>query len=330
MSDRAREWLEDRLEVLSVHGDEARVRNCLYCDRARTMKVNLEKRRFICFSCQETGGFLKLIQAVEECDRDEAVRIVRDLVKGIARARHSFEDLADRLDHLDDDPEPDQDGAPAIVYDLPSEFVPCWDGTWRIPKYLSHGRRPLKRGNLERWGIGYALAGKYADRVIIPVECAGSRSFVARRMGDKGPKYLTPGEGWDDRLLFGYDALETGGQVVAVEGVFDAIRVWSYGFQAVAYFGAQLGAHQVDLLRTRRVEDLILMPDGDDTRAVARALKDAAVLSARFPSVRVARLDSDPDESSKSEITRAIGDAATVEDRNDAFRERLKNVRETW
>jgi DNA primase len=99
----------------------------------------------------------------------------------------------------------------------------------------------------------------------------------------------------------------------------------------VAYFGQQLGKHQIDLLRRRRISELVLMPDGTDPKARARALKDAATLAARFPSVVVALLEGgDPDESPRAVVETALARAKAPEGFTTSLRERLKNTRDTW
>lgn len=330
---RIREYLEDHLDIQAASGDEARLKNCLFCDRARTMKVNVETGRFICFNdeyCGERGKFIRLVQAIEECSRSEAIRTVMDLAKGITRARHSLENLGERLDDMESDEVDDDDRPPRTDHPLPAEFIPCHeDGRWRIPEYLTDRR--VRRAALKKWGIGYCEDGPFEERIVVPVLCDGSRSFVARKISGYGPKYMTPGEGWDDRLLFGYDQVAKGARVVAVEGVFDAIRVDSYGHEAVAYFGQQLGKHQIDLLRRRRISELVLMPDGTDVKARARALKDAATLAARFPSVVVALLEGgDPDESPRAVVESALAHAKAPGDFTASLRERLKHTTDSW
>jgi len=329
---RIAEYLEDHLDILTTNGDEARVKNCVFCDRARTLKVNLETGRFICFNedCMERGKFTRLVQAIEECTREEAIRTVMDLAKGITRARHSLEHLAERLDEMEEEPTEIPTGKPPTDHPLPAEFIPCFeDGRWRIPEYLSERR--VRRATLKKWGIGYCEEGPFENRIVVPVLCDGSRSFVARKIDGYGPRYMTPGEGWDDRLLWGYDKIAKGARVVAVEGTFDGMRVDSYGHPAVAYFGQQLGKHQIDLLRRRGISELVLMPDGTDPKARARALRDAVILSARFASVVVALLkEGDPDESPRAAVESALFHAKTPGDFTASLRERLNNTKDTW
>lgn len=338
------DWLRDRLDVMVENGPELRLRECLFCHRARTMKVNTEKRRFICHhgACGRVGGLVTLVQEIEGCTFDEAVAIVSSLVKGIARGHRAPEALADDLRRLQERDEEEASPTPLIHHDLPDEFVPCWDGArWRVPVYLKQERR-VSRDSLRRWGVGYANEGPAAGRVIIPIHSAGAVSWVGRKVDpdEFGPKYLTPhsaGEPGADQLLFGYDDLpEDAPLVVGVEGTFDAIRLWSYGVPAVAYLKDRIGPGQVALLGKLRPRRLVLFPDGGDRRARDRALRDGASLASRFDEVAVALLDpppgsakADPDASPREVVLAAIEAAGRVSPTASlAFRR--SNLRSPW
>lgn len=327
-------WIEDRLDVVARTGPEVRLRACLFCGRSRTMKVNVERLRFICFheDCQSAGGLLRLVQAVEDVSYDEAIRIMGNLMRGVTKARPHTE-VASMLDALRrGEPLAEKESESAdddLRIPVPREFIPCWDGErWRIPKYLTQERR-LRRADLQRWALGFCKRGTYRGRIIVPIRCDGMSSFVARDFTGRRdrPKYLAPAE-VGGFMLFGYDEVRTPGRVVAVEGVFDAIRLWSYGIQAVAYFGDHLTPAHVELLERLDGLDLVLMPDGNDPKAQARAVRSARALEARFASVKLALLAEgvDPDTAGRAEIARALADAHLPKDHEGAA-VRLRNLR---
>ena len=176
------EWLRDRLDVAVENGPELRLRECLFCGRPRTMKVNVERRKFICFhqDCAQAGSLLRLVQAVENCTFDEAMGIVKGLLRGLARGHRRPEALAENLRRLQTEGETEE--APdKLHHDLPEEFIPCWDGNkWRVPRYLKHRR--VQRDLIKRFGIGFAEEGDAAGRVIVPIVCADAFSWVARKI----------------------------------------------------------------------------------------------------------------------------------------------------
>lgn len=322
------DWIDDRLDVAARNGAEVRVRSCFFCGRSRTLKINVETFKFFCHNreCEQAGGLLRLVEAVEGCSYDEAVRITKHLVSGVVKAK-PLSQIVDLFDDLKAGTVPEEDAGLNLHVPLPGEFMPCWDGKrWRVPKYLT--ARGVDREMIARWGIGFCPRGDYGGRVVIPVKCAGMSSFVARdTTGDKyQPKYKNPDAASQSHMLFGYDEIEPG-RVLAVEGVFDAMRLCSYGFQSVAYMTDHLSPHQIQLLAAKGPIDLVTMPDGSDVNAQAKAIRQARAMENRFRSVRVAFLDSgDPDTATRAEVLRALSGAHEVSE-HEAAAVRLRAVR---
>jgi hypothetical protein len=89
----------------------------------------------------------------------------------------------------------------------------------------------------ERWGLRQCILGRYAWRVVIPIVMFGQTvAFQARSYRGAEPKYLTSKHGRRgepgaecgrpaEALLYGYDAIEEGGEVVLVEGPGDVMRL---------------------------------------------------------------------------------------------------------
>lgn len=345
-ADQIRDWLEERLTIANVSGDEIRLRECLFCGKPRTMKVNVERRKFFCHhqDCGRAGGLVQLIQAIENVDYDEAIGIARSLTRGLIHGHRQLSEVRKTLRRVRAAEED-----PGIRHDLPDEFIPCWSPDrpkpWRVPTYLTRPQdedgRGLTRDMIRRWGIGYATEGQCEGRVIIPIRCGRLQSWVARAIDpDVRPKYLTAHSAQDpgaDRLMFGYDEVPHGADVlVALEGTFDAIRVWSYDIPAVAYLKDGISAGQVTLLGRLEPKRLVLLPDGGDPKALERSLTAAAALGARFEEVAVARLvpprgqkKIDPDTAPRSMVEDAIASAVPV-DRTAAVRAKRERLRSPW
>lgn len=321
MKEAIQEWLLDRLDgnIAVQNDDEIRLKECIFCGRPRTMKINIEKLRFICHhgDCDQKGKLVKLIMQIESCEFEEATRIYSNLLSGMARGHKTPAQLTDHLHRVRSRRRlggEETEEAPQF-YELPDEFIPCWDGeVFRIPRYLK--TRGVSKASLKRWGIGFCEEGPLEGRIVIPIRCNGAQSWVARKIDpeDFGPKYITPDNDASNLILFGYDEIQDDSVIICVEGTFDAIRLWSYGHQAVSYLKDRLSPGQIDLLVRKCPRRLVLMPDGGDRRANARALKDGAALLARFDDVVVAELPAgaDPDTSTEAVIARALDRARRV------------------
>ena len=56
-----------------------------------------------------------------------------------------------------------------------------------------------------------------------------------------------------------------GDAVIIVEGVFDVMKLWEYGYYScISTMGVTIGDKQVELLIENGIKDVIIMPDGDE------------------------------------------------------------------
>lgn len=105
-------------------------------------------------------------------------------------------------------------------------------GDWPTPIRRYAESRGLTREQVATWRIGFAVHGKVAGRIVIPVYDAAERlaSWTARSYDGSEPRYLTPKEadGPDPGAIFGeceWPSLSTRQTVVIVEGALDALAV---------------------------------------------------------------------------------------------------------
>lgn len=310
------EYITDSLDVAHERGDELILRECLFCGKPLKMYVNVAKLKFNCFSggCGARGRLVALVMAIEDCDLIEASRLIKEMGEGLIRSK-PLSALERAYIGLTQPAAADGDGL--LEVPLPAEYQPCWDGSnWSVPQYLSD--RGVNKASLQKWRVGFCSNGRYAGRVIIPVACRGMSSFVARDVtGRARQKYLNPGAALMGQMLFGYDTLRSGATVVAVEGVFDAIRLQQHGLPAVAYFGAEPRDGQTRLLERLEPRRVILLPDPD---AYQPALDYAVSVIGRFKEVRVARLGrGDPADAPWDEVQEALWQSEAITSQLDAL-----------
>lgn len=309
-------WIDDNLRVIRVRSSgNAVVDRCPFCGRAGKLEIKIGKgKRFglwNCWTCRTRGGAVALIAEVEGISFKAAARIVKGR----------------RSDLVDEEPEElDEDLDARLVIPLPDEFVPCYDEAadkFTIPVYLRD--RGVSRPIMRRFGIGFCNDGPYARRVIVPVRCDGSETFVARHVSDGRPPYLTPGITGAPRLLFGFDLVEPGTDLVLVEGVFDALRLIRFGFTAVATLGKVITEDQATLVRrlAPRSITLALDPDAiaDAHEATTRFALDAPVKVAEFPE------GVDPGDSTLGQAREALDNSRPSAGRLDALNARLAGLR---
>lgn len=284
-----------------VEGGTELVMACPLCfSEVRKLYISTDHGAFICFVCNERGSLRRLLISVCELSFNDAAVLERSILGGKKRAAITV-------------PRP----APPSTVELPSGFQ--YDpGNGLAAVYLA------SRGLLPAWvnalDIGYCLVGRYACRVIVPVYTQGAlRTFVARTWRpEEKKKVLMPEGSQASRALFGYDGLLTDRaywkNLILVEGIFDALRMWEYGYRETL---ATLGAHTTELQRSLvkhlKPERVIILMDADDAGREA-AIKEAREFVYDMLPVSIAQLPecTDPASASPADIRRALDTAKPV------------------
>lgn len=297
---------EDWLEALGARQSSGRewvLPRCPWCSKERHLYVNIRTGKWTCFRCDEKGRWLRLYAEIEGITESEAARQAMEAA------------FAGRATGSSAPAEPEEPELPADV-DLPSDFIPVWDGkAWTWPTYLTD--RGVKRTTGAAYKLGFAKAGRYARRIIFPVSCPGGRSFTARSILPADVEPLRYDSGPDcGRLLFGWDQAMAGKRslLLLVEGPFDVLSCYQAGLPAVALLGKRLRDAQVEMLSDADVKRIILLLD-DDARSDALAQVGSERLEAINGRLSVARLDEgDPGESTPAILRAAVDGAISAEE----------------
>lgn len=137
----------------------------------------------------------------------------------------------------------------------------------RVRKYLY--ARGLTDTDFVRYGIGYCMSGKYADRVIIPSYDENNilNYFVARSLESKPYlKYINPDVNKSDIIVF-ENLVNWDKPIILCEGVFDAMAIRR---NAVPLLGQNISPALMKKIITSSCPDIYITLDRD---AVKRALK---------------------------------------------------------
>lgn len=296
------EWCMDNVDKAHLNSTKQVVGNCPWCSKSGHFYVDSESGHYICFACEEKGkGLVGLLAHVEGITESEARKfMLRNAVQ--SRRKHTPKSLRFKIETMVQD----SYDPPDVDYPLPDEFISVWkNGKWRFPKYLKN--RKIRGETAKKWGLGCAMGGRYAGRVIIPVRCPNGHSFTARDVtGKQEPRYLNPAGADHSRLLLGWEFCKYGADLVLVEGPFDAIKMWQHGFSTMALMGKVLHSEQLSMLLNMPSDITInVMLDPEEIEA---PYKVAEQLLCRFKNVYIAKLPLgiDPGSSSKKEATLAI------------------------
>lgn len=253
---------------------------CPHCGKDDKLAVNVDKKTFHCWVCQEyedawdersgqmrrrpvrgAGGLLRLIEWLDEVDAEEAIQVVlraagHDDISELPDA--SIKEVVDALE-----------SGRSVAVALPEGAAP-------IPTQLPYmARRGITMDDARDFGLFQCVSGRYRDRLVFPVWEDGRLVYwQARAMyeqheapGRKFIKALNPpralGCAVSSEVLMNLDQACQYPRVAIVEGPVDAVRT---GRDAVCSFGKQLHPRQVRKLLDRGVQAVDLMWDGPTDR----------------------------------------------------------------
>jgi len=173
---------------------------------------------------------------------------------------------------------------------------------------------------------------KYSNRVFFPVESFDRKAWLAYSTKLKStkdnPKTMNPPGSILSSMFFLYNYyIDSNKPIILCEGLFDALRMFIFGYNAVAGFGTTLSIEQIGLLNELKTNEVIVCYDPDATqfkldkkgKKTSKAFKVSDVLhNYFFGSVSVMILKrEDPDRSTYREI-------------KDAYRNRLRYKKQLW
>lgn len=252
-----------------------------HLEKTPSFSVSLEKGLFHCFGCGAGGDAINLYQRLHGCTFPVAVEELASLVGlsvGADHRRSAEEEAAQffqgRLGGSHAQRFLEERKVPASVAEaFRLGFAPV-DPT-PLFRFLKENYSANELSGL------VSRDGKllFHHRLMIPILNQGGRvvGMSGRSLGDREPKYLNARGGRSGDHLYGLyqarRAARESGELVLVEGFFDAWACSIVGRPAVAQMGGSLSARQVGLL-AKHARRVTIAMDGDDAgrRAYVKAL----------------------------------------------------------
>ena len=190
------------------------------------------------------------------------------------------------------------------IKELPADFLP-YEHKDDVPSSIICR---LKMETIKFFGLGSSNWGPNRDRCVIPIRYNGNVvGYHSRALFPEAPlRYYNPKDFDIKQHVFNYDECVNGGEVLIVEGAFNAMSMWEKGFKTtMAVFGTQFTTGQIKRLLSLSPSSIVMcfdrdsskMKDGKETgRAGQRAAKKLGILTeAIIPTyVMPLPLDKDP------------------------------------
>lgn len=279
--------IELRGHAVRIHRNEVKIETCVLCGNPRwNLEVSASKGVFHCWACGKGGTAESLLE-----------RIGAQAPPG----------LEVRYDPGDDSPAPRPGGERWPEGTVPVGRQPSAVATLR--------QRGVSEADASWLGVGVALEGAFAPRLVFPLEEYWSGlpvGYVTRSYGPAtdGPKYMSSVNVVSS--LPGWMSPDGGWRVhVVVEGVFDALSVRRAGFGAAMLLGlGHFDDAQHWACRAEPDEPVVVMLDAE---AASMGRRLYWTLRAARSNVHVAELPPgrDPGEMESQEVRRCVLDALT-------------------
>jgi len=314
--------------------------NCPFCnDHEYKYSFNIERGEGHCWRAGCGAAHYSLLQLVvhlNNCTYGEAYRLIAgDSVISTKRIKVLIKQLADmdeRAEEVDEDL--------IINVPIPEPNLPLFDVA--VPssakKWFTRTRGYSKEV-AELFDVQYSFSrerSSYFGKVIFPVTVGYHKSWLLYSIKKNAPrKTLNPDGPINSNLLFPYRVSKVRaakcGYVIVVEGVFDALRLVTYGYPAVCAFGAHVSDNQANLLIDMATE-IVLCFDPDtferqDRLGTTATFKAAKLLAengaSKISYVIVPRKD--PDETPKALFNEAFASRISISELG-SIRGRLRRM----
>lgn len=255
--------------------------------RSSRLRVNTEKRTWICWGCGETGDVLRFIEAFERCELDGAIEFVlKGYVGGDAKIATLESTI--RPAHA---PKPEIRALPPIPWPSGVELLtdPRMPAHARAWAYLTG--RGLTHEQIIGWRLAYGRTGRCRERIVFPVWMDHAFVYYQARATWEAPpgtkeeqrawvektgfrKSINPenvvGHATAGEVVFNYDRVTVESHVVVCEGPIDAIKV---GPHAVALLGKAPVPTKLERLRRLRASRFTVYLDrGEEERRNAQII----------------------------------------------------------
>ena len=216
-----KEWVK----VEKIRGDEALALCPFHNDTNPSLHINIPRLLFHCFSCGKGG------------------RLTSDTKSPTPTYEHFASIFVG------------EEEKKAFEEGLPIEYKHFDTDSIYLDYLFSRG---LSIQTIKHFRLGYCTSGTYADRIIVPLE----KGFVARTIHNeilakvatgRREKYLFPLGLNISEMLFNKGKYDP---IILCEGVFDVMRLYEIGYDAIGLFGARVYPAQIESsLQVRRKRD---------------------------------------------------------------------------
>ena len=292
--------IQSNFRIMGTSGSNLIIK-CIFCGDDRHLWIDPDKGVFHCFKCEAKGNNISFLMAhlnksfkeITELINDNKTLELNDIYEellGLYEARSNESDrLIDNLSFY----EMAIPDSHCVELDVASETC---------KKYLI-SKRHHSLAFLKKYGFKFCVQGYYNNRLIIPIETLGHKSFQAYSIKKSDKKVLNPKGSKKSLFLYLYNYFRKEDIVILTEGIFDALRLVNFGYNSMAILGKTLSNQQKKLLLKTKIKEVVFCLDND---AYEDMVREAELLSKVFDGkvsiIQLGETDKDPGDITNKEV----------------------------
>jgi len=306
--------------------------NKSHIDKHASSYYNINKHIWNCLGCDYKGDLLSLVMRIKKVDYNVAFKFlvnftqisitspdVEFLMKVIKNKR-GFKLGVDEEDLSE--------------IELPAEYDSDFNNAnLEIKDYIF--KRNLDIDFLYSKFVGFCNDGYFKNRLILPIiyfnKLVGfaARNVLPNESNNKDNRYLYELKAPIGHMIFGMIKGFSSSNAIFVEGIFDALRLQYYGFNAFSCLNNNLTAIQVKKIIDNFDRDIYIMPDNDAGGELM--IKNFYTKLYHYKNIKICNIKSkDPDEATFFEISESINNSSILKytaDNSNIYLTSIKNKR---
>jgi hypothetical protein len=249
--------------------------------------VNVDKQRWICYVCDYGRGLADITRLMSDVSGRTRIDVRLELCRLVTPAPKG--DITEALMNAFDAPVDSPDVYESEEIELPgtTDFTKGITSREVLQYAYNRGISPALVASL---GLRYSGELSFKRRVgdlvrirgpflVFPVTIANRAvSYQGRRLVNQDPKYVSAPNVKDWLWPLGPELFNvySGGRLILVEGVFDALGLLGMGHAAACTFGKNISDKQLSLLGELNPREIVFAWDLDAKKEVARAVDRVA------------------------------------------------------
>lgn len=230
----------------------------IHDDSRPSFSISLDKDKsgqWQCWGCGEKGNIFHLIQQIEKVNFTGSLKWLANFVGLSSSYVPTIEYAQKLLENLNKifEEEPELE-----IIELPPFCESAME-------HLHIAKKRVSKKDIKKYDIKYCVNGKYFGSLIIPIVFEKKLvAFFARDMigvSEKSKRYNYGAKigkiffNWDEAILYP-------DYVIIVEGIFDCLKVLSFGYNCVALLGISLSIKKTSLL-LKHFKKIYIVLDND-------------------------------------------------------------------